>query len=65
VTLLQWVGIAASLLVITGILGLLIFVAFKRADDQAERRRNMKDHPTAEQRRQREQNRLWDDQDNL
>jgi type IV secretory pathway TrbD component len=57
VTLLQWVGLAAVLGLVTLILGLIIFVAFARADRQMERRRNMRDHPS------RQSWDVWDDDD--
>jgi uncharacterized iron-regulated membrane protein len=45
VTFAQWVGLAAGLLLITLILGLVVWAAFHRADTQAQRRRAMGRHP--------------------
>jgi hypothetical protein len=62
-TVLQWVGLTAALLAITGVLWLLIWVTFTREDRRQERRRAMDKHPST--RAQEEQRRMWDDGDNL
>jgi cbb3-type cytochrome oxidase subunit 3 len=57
-TALQWLAVAVGLTVVTLILGALVFYVFNREDRKQERRRNMNDHPSTQERR-------WDDQDNL
>ena len=54
----QWIAVTVGLLLITGILGLLIYVTFQRADRKAERRRAMDKHPSTQERR-------WDDEDQV
>jgi cbb3-type cytochrome oxidase subunit 3 len=54
----QWIAVAAGLIVVTMILGLLVFYVFNREDRRAERRRAMNQHPSTQDRR-------WDDGDNL
>jgi len=48
-TTLEWVGLAFALALITLVLGLVVFVAFARADRQWEQRRRARDdlnHPS-------------------